>query len=575
MKKVQSFLNDGETIKALMYNAKEAFPTNAAFKVKVSGEIRTVTFLQMMKDVESLGTELSARGFDGQRMGIIGENSYEWFNCFLTVVCGGNIAVPFDKGLTTEELIQCVNRSDIRALFFDEKHSEMAAEIKEKCSQELALFRITGEGNDLDEMRTAGNIKMTAGDRSYLDRPVNRSDLAVFLFTSGTTSNSKVVMLSHDNISSNITDMLQMKIFYPTDVNMAFLPFHHSFGLVGCLVFLSSGSANVFCDGLKYVAKNLEEYGVTVFVGVPLIVENLYGKIMKQVEKQGMMGKVEKGLKLAAALDKIGIHQRRKIFSAIIEKLGGHLRLIICGAASLSKDVAKGLNNFGISTIQGYGLTETSPVLTAERPWALCAGSVGTPMKSVRIYIDAPDKNGIGEIVAWGPNIMQGYLHQPEETDKVLKDGWFFTGDLGRIDQKGNLWICGRKKNVIVMKNGKNIFPEEIESLIEQLPYVAESMIFTREKHNELVLWCKIVYAPDYLQSEGISEEQLAERVSRDLMEINKTLPVYKYINHFILSDIPMVKTTTQKIKRNLAMKEISDNWEDIKAYNTKDAAKQ
>ena len=317
------------------------------------------------------------------------------------------------------------------------------------------------------------------------------------------------------------------------------------------------------------MAKNLEEYGVTVFVGVPLIVENLYNKIMKQVEKQGMMGKVNTGLKLASMLDKIGIHQRRRIFAEIINKLGGHLRLIICGAASLSKEVAEGLNNFGISTIQGYGLTETSPVLTAERPWNLCAGSVGTPMKSVRIYIDNPDSNGIGEIVAWGPNVMQGYLHQQKETDEVLKDGWFFTGDLGRIDAKGNLWICGRKKNVIVMKNGKNIFPEEIESLIEKLPYVTESMIFTREKHNELVLWCKIVYSPEYLEEHGITEEQLAQQVSTDLRDINNTLPVYKYINHFILSDTPMVKTTTQKIKRNLAMKEINDSWDDIKTYNT------
>jgi len=574
MKKVQSFLNDGETIKELMYKAKEAYPTNAAFRVKSAGEIKTITFLQMMKDVESLGTELSARGFDGSRMGIIGENSYEWFNCFLSIVCGGNVAVPFDKGLTAEELAQCVDRSDIKVLFYDEKHSELVSRIREQCSHELEAFRITGEENALDEMKTSGNIKMTAGDRTYLDRPVKKNDLAVFLFTSGTTSSSKVVMLSHANIATNITDMLQMKIFFPNDVNMAFLPFHHSFGLVGCLVFLSSASANVFCDGLKYVAKNLQEYGVTVFVGVPLIVENLYGKIMKQVEKQGMMGKVKKGLKLAAALDKIGIHQRRKIFSAIIEKLGGNMRLIICGAASLSKEVAQGLNDFGISTIQGYGLTETSPVLTAERPWSLCAGSVGTPMKSVRIYIDEPDKNGIGEIVAWGPNIMQGYLDQEEETAKAIKDGWFFTGDLGRIDSKGNLWICGRKKNVIVMKNGKNIFPEEIEGLIEQLPYVAESMIFTREKHNELVLWCNIVYDSEYLEKEGITEEQLAEKVSVDLMEINNTLPVYKYINHFTLSDKPMIKTTTQKIKRTLAVKELNDNWDNMKTYNVKDTAK-
>ena len=569
MSKTKPYISSGETIKALVYEAKEKFPTNAAFKVKENGEIKTITFINMVKDLESLGTELTARGFDGKRMGIIGENSYPWYNCFLSVVCGGNVAVPFDKGLAVEELVQCVNRSDIKVLFYDEKHAATVEKIKEQCADDISYFRITGENNDLDEMKLAGELKLKSGDTSYLEKRVNRSDLAVFIFTSGTTSTSKVVMLTHDNIASNCVDMHHsMLFFHPDDVNMAFLPFHHAFGLVGVLVFMSAGACAVFCDGLKYVQKNLEEYGVTVFVGVPLIVESLYNKIMKQVEKQGKMATVQKGLKIAALLEKFGIKVRRKIFAEIINKLGGQLKLIICGAAPLSPEVGAGLNNFGITTVQGYGLTETSPVLAAERPWDLCAGSVGLPMRSVRIHIDSPDENGIGEVVVYGPNVMHGYYQLPEETDEVIKDGWFYTGDLGRLDEKGRLWICGRKKNVIVMKNGKNIFPEELETLIGDLPYVAENMIFTRDKHNELVIWVKIVYNKAYLDQEGLSKEAFVEVVKKDLGAINDTLPAYKYVNHFILTDEPMIMTTSMKVKRPLEIKAIEEKWDEKEQYN-------
>jgi len=236
--------------------------------------------------------------------------------------------------------------------------------------------------------------------------------------------------------------------------------------------------------------------------------------------------------------------------------------------ASLNEEVGRGLNNFGITTVQGYGLTETSPVLAAERPWDLCAGSVGLPMRSVKIVIDSPDENGIGEIVVWGPNVMHGYYQQPEATDEVIKNGWFYTGDLGRLDEKGRLWICGRKKNVIVMKNGKNIFPEELETLIGDLPYVAENMIFTREKHNELVIWVKIVYNPSYLEAEGLTKEAFVAQVKKDLAAINDTLPSYKYVNHFILSEEPMIMTTTMKVKRNLEIKAIDEKWDETEQYN-------
>lgn len=562
-----SYVNKGKTIKELIYNTAEKFPDRNAFKIKEKGVVRGETFAQLKDDVEALGTSLFARGFKNAKIGIIGENSFPWFLSFLAAVCGGCTAVPYDKGLTKVELENCVSRSHINLLMYDSRFESIIDHIRER-HPDITYICITGDDSMLGDLIKEGREMIQAGNTEYTGMEVKKEDVAVHLFTSGTTSESKIVMLSHDNISSNIRDMLEMEIFYPEDVNMAFLPFHHSFGLVGVLVFLSSGCCNVFCDGLKYVQRNFAEYGVSVFVGVPLLVENLYNKVMKQIEKQGKTKTVRTGLKLSAFTRKLGIDMRRKIFGEIIEKLGGSLRLIISGAAPLDPAVAKGLNDFGITTIQGYGLTETSPVLSAERPWAIFPGSVGTPMNSVQLRIDEPDENNIGEIVARGPNVMLGYYDQPEETAEVIRDGWFHTGDLGKIDAKGNLWITGRKKNVIVLKNGKNIFPEELEELINRIPYVSDSMIFTREKHNELVLWAEIRYDEEYMKEMELDEKGLAARLSSAMADINYILPKYKHVNHFILTSEPMIQTTTMKVKRKAETEKIFASWDDEKGYN-------
>lgn len=572
MKKKEKFLNNGGTIKEMVGLSVEAFPANNAFKVKRRGRIEGISYLQMANDILNLGTELLSLDLADKRIGIIGENSYSWFNVFLSVVCGGGVAVPFDKGFTPEELATCIERSGISALFYDEKHAQMvgrAAEIadEDNSPSHVTLFKMTGESNVIDQMKLSGEFKVKSGNTDYSNVKISENKPAAILFTSGTTSTSKAVVLTHKNIMSNIKDMLDFEDFYPDDVNMAFLPLHHSFGLVGVLVFMAAGACSVFSDGLKYITKNLAEYGVTVFVGVPLLVENMYKKIMKQAEKSGLKRRMALGNKLAGAAEKVGINVRRKIFRQVIEQLGGNLRLIICGAAPLLPEAGKGLNDLGIITIQGYGLTETSPVLCAERPRDLCPGSVGKPLPSVTVSISGADENGIGEVVARGPNVMAGYLDQPEETAEVIKDGWLYTGDLGRIDEKGNLWICGRKKNVIVMKNGKNIFPEEIEALLMTLPYIDDCMVFPREKHNELVLWAKIIYKQDYLKQNNIDEAGLAETVKKDIAKTNARMPKYKQINHFIIDDEPMIQTTTKKVKRNLEMEKINANRHNERSY--------
>ena len=545
-------------IRELVYSAAARYPANYAFKVKKKGEIVPITFSQMVLNIEALGTELMARGYHDCAMGIIGENSYPWYNCYLSIVCGGDVAVPFDKGFTLEELESSVSRSKIRLLFYDDKHEDLIRQMQEGGRVQVDCYiKMTGDGNEYEEMLTLGERRLSGGDSSYKQVTINEKALAVLLFTSGTTSQSKAVMLSHANIVSNSIDMYEYEAFFSDDVNMAFLPFHHSFGLGAVMVFMGIGACSVFCDGLRYVSKNMKEYGVTVFVGVPLLVENMYHKIMKEVKKQGLEGKIRFGLGLAGALEKVGIHARRKIFKQIIDQLGGRLRLIICGAAALAPEVAKGMNDFGVLTIQGYGLTETSPVLTAESHEYMKAGSVGKPMPRVKVVIAGADDEGIGEIVVCGPNVMLGYLDQPEETKAVIKDGWFYTGDLGMVDEDGYLWIRGRSKTVIVMKNGKNIFPEEIEGMIDLLPYVEQSLVFTREKHNEFVLWAKLNYSKSYLEENHMTLEELQKQAEKDIEEINSRMPKYKSVNHFFLSDDPMIMTTSQKVKRNLETEKI------------------
>ncbi len=573
MQKVNATINTGRTLRELIYNAAGMFPNNNAFRYKISGvnsPITSVTYTQLIADMEALGTSMKERGYEGARIGIIGENCFPWYLCHLAAVCGGNISVPFDKGLTAVELETCVTRSEVKVVFYDVKLNKLIDEIKTKVSADIEFLPMTGAESVIPAMIEEGKKLLAEGDTRFKDVVIDEKDIAVFLFTSGTTNDSKIVMLSHENLSSNVRDMHLMKMFFPNDVNMAFLPLHHSFGLGGVMVFLAAGADNVFCDGLKYVQKNFTEYGVSVFVGVPLIVENLFNKVMKQVEKQGKTKTVETGLKISNLLRKFGIDIRRKIFAEIIDKLGGSLRLIICGAAALDPKVGKGLNDFGISTIQGYGLTETSPVLSAEHPNDLCAGSVGKPMVSVEMKIDEPDENGIGEIIAKAPNVMVGYYNQPEETAEAIRDGWFHTGDLGRMDKDGNFWITGRLKNVIVLKNGKNVFPEEIEEHIGRIPYVTECMMFTREKHNELVLWCKMVYDKAAADADGLSKDRVAEIVSEGMAAINTTLPSFKYVNHFILTDEPMIMTTSMKVKRRLEIAKIDKEWDEAAGYTVK-----
>lgn len=435
-------------------------------------------------------------------------------------------------------------------------------EIKANNSTQLTEYF---ELEKIREYIEEGKKLIEAGDKSFDAHEIDPKAMSIMLFTSGTTSQSKIVMLSQENITSNIYGLNRSIDIKPEDTNMAFLPYHHTFGSTGQLVMLSYGTCTAYCDGLKYLQKNLVEYQISVFICVPLLVEGIYKKVMAAVKKQGKENLVNNMGKLCSFLEKFGINIRRKVFKSVLDQLGGKIRLVIVGASAIDKEALAGFQRLGVTTLQGYGLTETSPVLTAECTKTLRTGSVGYPMCNVDIKIDNPNEEGIGEILAKGPNIMLGYYNNEEENKKVFtEDGWFRTGDLGRIDKDGYLFICGREKNVIVLKNGKNIYPEELESLIASLPYVEENMVFGAERKNDnqdLTISAKIIYNKEYVKTHfgDITEEELEKIIKKDIDKINEQMPVYKQIKRIYITDVPAIKTSTAKIKRHEEIKTIVD----------------
>ncbi|MBP3464135.1 MAG: AMP-binding protein [Clostridia bacterium] len=555
-----------DNIREIIKNVVKKHSENKAFIIKETKgeeiEYRNITYKELDNDIDSLGTALVNKGLKGKRIAIIGKNRYEWVISYISVINGTGIAVPLDKGLPEVEIESSLIRSSADAIIFESTYSEMIENIKKNGKTKVTEFICMDQNEKYEyiyNLIEEGNKLLEEGNTEFTEAEINNTEMSILLFTSGTTSASKAVMLSHKNIASNIYAMTKCEDIRSTDTNIAFLPFHHTFGSTGILMFLSRGATNVFCDGLRHIQKNLNEYHVSIFVCVPLLIESIYKKIWQEIEKTGQTKKVKFGIKLSKFLLKFGIDIRRKLFKQIIDKLGGELRYVISGASGLDGTVAEGFRNFGIEAVQGYGLTETSPVLAAETPKSYKAGSTGLPMPGVEIKIDNPNEEGIGEIIAKGPNVMLGYYENEEETNKVLKDGWFYTGDLAYIDKEGFIFITGRKKNVIVLKNGKNIYPEELETLVGQLPYVAENMVYGKEKGDDLVVSVKIVYEKDYAKNNwsNKTQEEIEKIIWDDIKKINSTMPNYKHIKNLIVTDKEMIKTTTAKVKRYEEMKNL------------------
>ena len=550
-------------IKQLIYNSAKLYPNNIAFTTKIKNtnnetEYINHTYTDLLNDINAFGTSLYKLGLKNKRVAVIGYNCYEWAVAHLSNLLGNIVSVPLDKGLQIGELENSLVRSEVEAIVFDHKLEEVMKEIIKNGKTKIKYYICTEKMPEylyFYDLLADGKREIEKGNKDYINAKIDPYKMSILLFTSGTTSLSKAVMLNQNGIATNIYDMQLVEVFYDTDVNIAFLPFHHIFGSTGMLVMLASGMKTVFPDGLRYIKQNLAEYKVSVFVGVPILIEKMYSTVQKELEKRKKLKLVNFLIGLCNFLLKLHIDIRRKLFKPLIDALGGSMRFIISGGAPLDKKISNWFNSIGIYLVQGYGLTETSPVIAAENSYERRAGSVGKPMQDVEIQIVDKDTSGIGEITAKGPNVMLGYYNDKALTDTVIKDNWFHTGDLGYIDKDGFLFITGRKKDMIVLKNGKKVFPEELELLVNNLEEVEESFIYGLPEDNDkndVKIAVKIVYDEKNIKAKhpDMSEEELHTLLWNKIKVINKTLPMYKYIKDMTLTTEPLIKTSTQKIKR-------------------------
>jgi len=558
-------------LKDMIDKSAKKFGDKPAFKYKteIPGEFGAITYNQFYEEINALGTKLIEMGLKGKRIAVIGENRYEWCLAYMSTVCGTGVVVPLDKLLPANEIESLIVRSGVEAIFYTSKYDEIMLDIKNRKTTDLRYY-ISMDSEKREngvysqkELVGKGKELLEKGNRKFLDAKIDSEAMAFMLFTSGTTAMSKAVMLSHKNIVSNLMDIAAVLHLDENDTLLSFLPLHHTFECtVGFLYAMYRGASIAYCEGIRHIANNIKEYKITAMISVPALYENMYKRLMKNIEKKGKLQEVEKLMKLTGMLSKVGIDFRRKIFKEIHDGLGGHLRLLVSGAAALSPEVEKGFNDLGIKTIQGYGLTETSPVISAGTDFEQEAGSVGKVFPSIKLKILNKDENGVGEIYVKGPTVMQGYYQNEEATKAIIDKGWFNTGDLGYVDKKGFLFLCGRKKSVIVLKNGKNVFPEEIETVINRIEGIKESFVYGRpedEDEIDLKICAKIVYDKETMKEiYGIEEEKdIYEKIWGKIKEINKTMPAYKYIKEITITEEELIKTTTQKIKRHEEIKKI------------------
>ena len=543
-------------LKDMLKKSGEKYGDKIAYKIRQENGYKEITHNEVRKMVDGLGTKLIDMGLKDKRIAVIGENRYEWEIAYLSIVCGTGTVVPLDKSLPENELESLIERSKAEAIICSQKYVEILKKTKLKYIISMDLENDNDGIISQKRLISEGIQLVKSGDTSFVNAKIDNEKMSIMLFTSGTTSISKAVALSHKNICSNLMDISSILDVNSSDVFLSFLPLHHVFECtVGFLFSLYVGAETVFCDGIRHIPENLAEYKVSVMASVPAIYERLFKIIKKHLEKQG---KVEQILKDEEKYKDSSMEKKKEVFKEIHDLLGGNIKLFISGAASLEPSIEEKFRRLGFNMVQGYGLTETSPVVAIGNKKYHKTGSIGKCVPSDEVKLLDINKDGIGELAVKGPNVMLEYYENKEATEKVLKNGWFQTGDLARIDEEGYIFICGRKKSVIVLKNGKNIFPEEMETLINKEDGVEESFIFGKpisKDPNDIKIFVKIVYNKESF--EGKTETEIKEYFNEKIKSINKTMPHYKAIRGIIISDKPLIKTTTNKIKREKNLEQI------------------
>ena len=576
-----------------LYGDRTAF----RFREDLKNDPETRTYADLQSESRALGTALINRGLAGKRLAVIGENSYAWCLAFTAIVNGVGTAVPLDRLLPQDEIINLLGRGEVDAIFYDASFQtviEKAAHVLPQLKTMICLRRSRLRQNTADlpclrlpDLLAEGEAQLAEGDRSYLDRVLDPEAMMSLLFTSGTTSTAKAVMLSHANVCANVRGMAGVIKLTPGIRMLSILPLHHTFeNTCGLFMALYVGAQIHECDGLRYIQKNLQEYGIEMIIGVPLLFTNFYRKIQDSLAKSGKEGLVRRMMPMTEALRKIGIDLRRIVYKQILAGLGGQLKLAICGAAPIDPEIIHFFDAIGVRILQGYGLTETSPVIAGCNSRLFVPGTVGQPITGVEVAIASDAPNEPGEILVRSPIVMLGYYKDPEATaDAIDADGWLHTGDLGRLDPRTRcITITGRVKSMIVLKNGKKVFPEELEYLIEQTGLVKESLVWgEHEEDGEVIVAAKMVVDKDTLQAKTgrpIDEKDVRQVLDQLIKDINASLPSFKGIRHYIYSYQEMVKTTTLKIRRSIEIAKISEimnaqqlKWREMTGQNLDDVA--
>lgn len=546
-------MNTPDNLRELLTESEKKFRDRPAFILKDDeGREAAVSYGKLKKDAESLGTALLYElGLKGKKTGIMGENSYEWCLSYLAVTGGVGTAVPIDKELPAEEAGNIISFAGLECIICDGKSAEKLRSARYTEGRELKLIcteRTEGTVFFYDLLKR-GEKLLSDGKRDYFSTETNGDKMAVLLFTSGTTGMAKGVMLSHKNLISDLVSVSQRIKIDENDRTLSVLPLHHTYEAISFLMIIYSGGSIAFAESLRTLKEDFAFYRPTAFVAVPLLLEKLHRRIMLSIEEKGKRKKVQFFSVISSAVSE---EKRKKIFSDVHTFFGGRINKIVVGAAALQKEIAEDFIMFGIPVIIGYGLTECSPIVICNSPENLASDSIGKPLDGVEVKIENPDEKGIGEICVKGPMVMLGYYKNRVATDDVLKDGFLYTGDLGYKDKSGNYHITGRKKNVIVTKNGKNIYPEEIEYYLLRNSVIADVMVYAED---DSIVSAQII--PDISEIERrekktkLTDQDIHKAVIEAVRSTNRKLPSYKNIKKVALRNKDFIRTSTKKIKRD------------------------